>query len=341
MNKKRALIFGLGVASAVAAITAIATQASAEDYAADALKKELETSNDIYKEAKNLLAEEAEIGGKAAAILDSEAVKVKEKINDWKTNHDYDAKLKEIKVKAAETLSGYKEAIGYAETMRKIDSDKETAIEKVKETLKFDELVGEQNKLIKEAKDVFTASTMFLPNNSAAEATKKAAASARDAAIKDANEKLEALNKSLKKESKTIVKDAEAKKEDLNELVRKKQVELSQSVDDESAPLVKELASAKARFTDEVIKARSIEDDETISFSVGSSDRVKAAESRMALVYKEELSKLTPDEALVLYLRDRHVHPVVVAGVGGLAGFPIFYVGYKYVKGLAGIIARL
>lgn len=341
MNKKRALFIGLGVASAVAAMTAIAVQASAEDYASEALKKDLEKSNDIYKGAKKQLSDEAALGGKATAILENEARQVKEKLDDWKTNHEYDSKIKAIKVKASETLDGYREAIGYSENMRKIDSDKDAAIEKVKETLKFDEKVAEQNKLIKEAKDVFTASTMFLPNNSAAEATKKAAASARDAAVKEANEKIEALNKNLKKESKAIVKDAEAKKEDLNELVRKKQVELSQVVDDESAPLVQELALAKARLTDEVVKARSMEDNDLISSSVGSSDRVKAAEALMSDIYKDELGKLTPDDALVLYLKDKNVHPAAVVTVGALTGLPILYFGYKYVKGLVGIVARL
>lgn len=341
MNKKRTLFIGLGIASVAAAVTAVAVQASAEDYASEALKKDLENSNDTYKDCKKQLFEEAALDGKATAILENEAKQVKEKVADWKTNHDYDSKIKEIKVKAAETLDGYREAIGYAENLKKIDSEKDAAIEKVKESLKFDEKVAEQNKLIKEAKDVYKASTMFLPNNSAAEATKKAAASARDAAVKEANEKIEALNKNLKKESKTIVKDAEAKKEDLNELIRNKQVELSQVVDEESAPLVRELANAKARLADEVVKARSLEDNEIIASSVGSSDRVKSAESLMDSIYKDELNKLTPDDALVLYLKDKNVHPAAVVTVGALTGLPIFYVGYKYVKGLVGIVSRL
>lgn len=341
MTNKEILYFILGGLSLIGGVIVISTTSNAKSHLNKTIKEDLKKNDLEYRTCQEKTIEAANNLKKANEILQREETAIQNEVNAYKVKSGYDQTIESITKEIWKQTDDFKESISYEKEKEKLKTELDNAIGKVKDSLSYDEKIASQNKLISDANRAYDMQVLFMENNEASNAAKKAARKAKDKTIDTANEAIEELNKQLNKEVKALKKDYSEKVKALDERVTNKNKEYQEHAERLREKLRNDLVEKRTAIKESVISNRTKEEDEAVNSIQNYKNTISDMTSKLQDIERNTFNKISSEDALVLYLKDRGVKAPTVLAVGTLAGAPLFYCTYSYIYKLITITRRI
>ncbi len=270
-------------------------------------------------------------------------------IKNWKKEHNYDNKVRDIHQKTIDELDTFKRSIGYYDRKQDIEDEYDDAVEAYKESVDYDyetsvleaEIEDAKNAYKKRCRKIDAATGGDDEISDALSDLKKSEKEKMDETVKEAKSKLSALkNKLATEENKLSRKKQQALRELENEIQATK-TQLEKIESEERGKLYSELKQFETDSLDAIEKARSKEDEAALNeqddaFAFTNNHKAHTAESE-----SEIFNNAPKHERWAEYLKAKECPRWLVVFVAALPLIPVGFALEKYVKFVYHVVAAM
>lgn len=325
--KKDILAIIVGGASVVAGIVALTAVTEADANCKEFINLSSDENYISLVEQKTSLEKTIK---EIKEIKDKEKAKFEEGEAEYLRTSDYASEISMANAQAKKQIEDFKAGIQYDKNLQTLVAERAAAIEEIKVAMGYDAKVAKQKQIIADAESAFKIQEALM--GSADASSKKAFQKAKEATIENANNRIAELNKELKKKSKSVTQEFENKERALKARVEERESLVYSELDKKIFVLNSALEKVDHDLMHTIEASRS-DHERTL---IASEDHVKRTLSdvkkEILLMMEDSLKELTLADKTALYLSSKGVSKGSVICVSTLAGIPLAYSIYKYIK---------